>query len=695
MIWAMVSAEDKDFWINDGFDLSAIIRSAYNLLYQRWTTGSSEYGPGWSTLTQQIVKNTIVGRKKTINRKITEIIHARLLTYNSYQQNKQFAPYEDSTQLRKKTKQDIITYYLNRTFFGNNAHGIYEAAHQYFWVEPHDLTIAQSATLAAIPRSPYRFDLYKNPNNLLWYRSLSLYDKEIIINQQHPKFADIARIILSGNILQEKDLLQQQQEEYWRRSMFKSYLNNETEVSQTIDELFPIRNGYGTAGGWTLSYVPGRKDYVIQRLYEDKKITFMQAADAILSPIPLQDKSTSLTVMEAPHFVQYIKDSLVQNDSLGINEQQLYEWWYQITTTLDLSINNRLDQLNKQYSGQALSFWAKNRSILVTNMKDGAILWYIGSLDTTKSDIQGQVDMVRAKRQIGSTIKPLIYAYGLMNYPIGLDTIIVDKKKDFGGGFNPSNADNQSKWSMRLKNALAWSRNIPAVKMTDAIGGEKTVKPFLQSIGMKSLSQQKTYGLPLGLGVGEISMLELAQSYMEFADTENVGIVHGIQTIRTQLGDIIFDHEAYSYKRTIPLWVARLISYILSTAEFAPWYFRAMITVPKCRNCASKTGTTNMKVNGKNAARDAWIVTFSPKALITIRAGNSDASAMKKEAYGFTINTDIRNDIIKLLQEQWYMSESDARQFPATETKKHSWQGEGYSQPNKSTLPNSVVRKLQ
>lgn len=53
--------------------------------------------------------------------------------------------------------------------------------------------------------------------------------------------------------------------------------------------------------------------------------------------------------------------------------------------------------------------------------------------------------MVRAKRQIGSTIKPLIYAYGLMSYPIGLDTIIVDRKKDFGGGFNPSNADNHTK----------------------------------------------------------------------------------------------------------------------------------------------------------------------------------------------------------------------------------------------------------
>jgi membrane carboxypeptidase/penicillin-binding protein PbpC len=79
--------------------------------------------------------------------------------------------------------------------------------------------------------------------------------------------------------------------------------------------------------------------------------------------------------------------------------------------------------------------------------------------------------------------------------------------------------------------------------MTDALGGEKTIKPFLQSIGMKSLSNKQNYGLPIGLGVGEISMLELAQSYMEFADTENVGIIHGIQTIRTQLGDTIFEHE--------------------------------------------------------------------------------------------------------------------------------------------------------
>ena len=71
--------------------------------------------------------------------------------------------------------------------------------------------------------------------------------------------------------------------------------------------------------------MPGRKDYVIQRLYEDKKITFIQAVHAILSPVPIQNKKASLTVMEAPHFVQYIKDSLIQNDSLGINEQQLYE----------------------------------------------------------------------------------------------------------------------------------------------------------------------------------------------------------------------------------------------------------------------------------------------------------------------------------------------------------------------------------
>ncbi len=128
-------------------------------------------------------------------------------------------------------------------------------------------------------------------------------------------------------------------------------------------------------------------------------------------------------------------------------------------------------------------------------------------------------------------------------------------------------------------------------------------------------------------------MIELAQSYMQFSDKEDVGIIHGIQTISNSNGEILFDHKDYRYSRSIPLGVAKLITKILSTVAYAPTYFREMIVVPKCPTCASKTGTTNMKVKGVNAARDAWIVTYNPNILLTIRAGNTNASPMGRQAY--------------------------------------------------------------
>lgn len=78
------------------------------------------------------------------------------------------------------------------------------------------------------------------------------------------------------------------------------------------------------------------------------------------------------------------------------------------------------------------------------------------------------------------------------------------------------------------------------------------------------------------------------------------------------------------YGRKIPLGVARLITYVLGNATFAPNYFEELIRVPGCGSCSSKTGTTNAKKNGKNVARDGWLVTYNPDIMMTIWAGNTD-----------------------------------------------------------------------
>ena len=106
-----------------------------------------------------------------------------MLTYNTYAVNKQFFA-GNSAKVWQKSKEDIITYYLNSTFFGNNAYGISEASRIYFNTLPSNLTTQQTAVLAAIPKSPYYFDPYKYRDNIVGNRQISIDGKKAVsINQ--------------------------------------------------------------------------------------------------------------------------------------------------------------------------------------------------------------------------------------------------------------------------------------------------------------------------------------------------------------------------------------------------------------------------------------------------------------------------------------------------------------------------------
>jgi hypothetical protein len=102
----------------------------------------------------------------------------------------------------------------------------------------------------------------------------------------------------------------------------------DTNTGQSLVSLLPTFSGQlldddGISQYWSISYSPGRKDYVLQRLYDDNKITIQQAIKYMLTPIVFSPKLLQINQIKAPHFVQYIKESIINNDSLDINEQQL------------------------------------------------------------------------------------------------------------------------------------------------------------------------------------------------------------------------------------------------------------------------------------------------------------------------------------------------------------------------------------
>jgi membrane peptidoglycan carboxypeptidase len=149
VIDAVLATEDQTFWEHRGVNWSAIMRAAVR------NASDGEITGGGSTITQQLVKNRVVGDERTLQRKITEAVYASRLE-------------------REREKREILEMYLNDTYFGNGAYGIATAA-EYYWRKPvTDLNLSQAALLAGMIRAPERNDPVDNPENALARRGVVL-----------------------------------------------------------------------------------------------------------------------------------------------------------------------------------------------------------------------------------------------------------------------------------------------------------------------------------------------------------------------------------------------------------------------------------------------------------------------------------------------------------------------------------------
>jgi penicillin-binding protein 1A len=142
---AFISAEDRNFWIDPGIDPTAILRAAFTDVGR---LGQDRRPLGASTITQQVVKNMLLDNRITFARKIKEAILAVRVT-------------------RVMSKQQILALYLNEIYLGNNSYGVAAAAQAYFDKPLSQLTIAQAASLGALPKAPTTYDPFRNPQQAL------------------------------------------------------------------------------------------------------------------------------------------------------------------------------------------------------------------------------------------------------------------------------------------------------------------------------------------------------------------------------------------------------------------------------------------------------------------------------------------------------------------------------------------------
>jgi membrane peptidoglycan carboxypeptidase len=415
---------------------------------------------------------------------------------------------------------------------------------------------------------------------------------------------------------------------------------------------------------YQLSYDVGRKDAVLNRMYEDGYITQDQLKRAFADGLMLKLKSAVIDI-KAPHFVFFIRDLLIKGDTrfkdLGITEDMLYQGGIQIKTTLDLDIQEVAEKAVSDNMPILYDRGGNNRSLLHVDTTNGDVLAYVWSAGYNNTKIQGQNDMVRNARQPGSSVKPLIYAYALQTLPITIDTPIYDIPLTVGT-LTPNNADGKFEWLVPLREALGHSRNIPAVKAYFAAGKEPELKPFLQGLGLKSLKNNNSYGYSLALGAGEVPMLEMAQAYSFLSQKWEWYDINPILEIRGADGELLYKKEPKKIVSWLKSGVAYLMWKILSETANMPsgWIRYYAINGLKY---AVKSWTSNkvIKVNGedKSVPRDWWLATYTPSRVTMYWAGNADDTPMNKNALWLLLNSEVNKSFYSQMLSKWYIKNED------------------------------------
>lgn len=220
----------------------------------------------------------------------------------------------------------------------------------------------------------------------------------------------------------------------------------------------------------------------------------------------------------APHFVQQVlannPSDLVGRDPRARRTGNA--GGDEILTTLDLARQQLIEQRIADYIRANRNRGIQNAAALLVDSRTMDVLAQIGSADFFNAEIQGQVDGTRAPRSPGSTLKPFVYALALDQGLIHPLSILSDAPRSFGD-YDPENFDHQFVGPIRASDALARSRNLPAVELTSQLH-HPTLYEFLRGAGVKLSRPESLYGLALPLGSAEVTMEDLVRLYAALAN---------------------------------------------------------------------------------------------------------------------------------------------------------------------------------
>lgn len=537
---ATIAIEDTEFYEHAGVRPLATLRAVF--LQPLRGKGVQ----GGSTITQQVIKNSVLTSERKVSRKIKEWVLAVRLE-------------------QMLDKENILNIYLNETPYGGSVYGVEEASRRFFNKTASEVTIAEAAYLAALPQAPTFYSPYGNNVAALENR------KNLVLN----------------------------------RMLSEGFINQE-EYDQAREEVveFQIRDDQG---------------------------------------------------IKAPHFVVYVRELLT--DVYG--EDMVENGGLVVTTTLDWELQQKAEEIVYKYALENAEMYdAENASLVAIDPATGGILVMVGSRDYFDEEIDGNFNIAIANRQPGSAFKPFVYAEAFKK-GYTPETILFDLKTQFSttcapnnmtsenGCYSPTNYDDAFRGPMTMRDALAQSVNVPAIKAF-YLAGTRDALRFARDIGISTLTNIDQYGLTLVLGGGEVKLLDMTSAYGVFAQGGLRNQHIAVLEVADQRGNTLYTAEIQP-RRVMDEQVAYTVSDVLSdnVARTPAFGAQSFLHFPN-RDVAVKTGTTN-------DYRDAWIVGYTPSIAVGAWAGNNNNRSMDKRVAGFIIAplwNEFMNEALKTLPQE-------------------------------------------
>lgn len=525
MINAIISVEDRLFFEHDGLRFQSMLMAVYENI-----TGQRNYLRGGSTITQQVIKNTLLTSDRKITRKVKEMILAHRLE-NIW------------------TKNQILEKYLNEIPFGGLIYGVEEASLYFFGKHASELTIAEAAYLASLPKAPTAYSPKRNMERLNQRQELVL---RLMLNQGHI----------------------------------------------TVEE-------YEQAKKENVKFFYNKREYGIL----------------------------------APHFVMDVVQKLIETYGPGVRTAG-----FEVHTSLDFELQEKLEKIAKEKisSAEEKKLGISNTGIIVLEPHTGHILAMVGSRNYFDTKIDGKFNVTTTLRQPGSAFKSVIY---LEAFRQGFtpQTILWDVPTEFNphcvigksekeqrrlGCFSPRNFDGKYRGPIRIDQALAESRNIPAVKALYLVGINKILETA-RTLGINTFNRPAShYGLSLALGGAEIRLLELTAVHSVFA-TEGLRIQPiYITKIIDKEGKEIYSNNSRLIRVFEAKYIRHLNKILSNTSLRYPTFGIHSNLHFRDREVAVKTGTSDN-------FRDFWAIGHDPgNVAVGVWVGNNDNTSAASFASG-------------------------------------------------------------